>query len=90
MSQSIDGHHEFLLLFQPVPLPLAGIHTLHQRCQLPKSLLEGGVVRMGDSRVLEEVLDEEDIARDALDGLDQEVIKSQTTLAVFGSLLSGV
>lgn len=46
------------------------------------------MVRMGHGRVLEEVLDEEDIARDALDGFDQEVIESQATLAVLGSLLS--
>jgi hypothetical protein len=90
MSQSIDGDHEFLLLLQSVPLPLAGVHTLHQCRQLAKGLLERGVVGVGDGRVLEEVLDEEDIARDPLDGLDQEVIESQATLAVFGSLLNGV
>ena len=32
------------------------------------------MVRMGDSCVLEEVLDEEDVARNALDRFDQEVI----------------
>ena len=48
------------------------------------------MVRVGDGRVLEEVLNEEDVARDTLDGLDQEVVESQTTLAVFGSLLCGV
>ena len=46
------------------------------------------MVRVGHGRVLEEVLDEEDIARDPLDGLDQEVVESQATLAVLGSLLS--
>ena len=46
------------------------------------------MVRVGHGRVLEEVLDEEDVARDPLDGLDQEVIESQATLAVLGSLLS--
>ena len=48
------------------------------------------MVRVGDGRVLEEVLNEEDVARDTLDGLDQEVVESQTTLAVLGSLLCGV
>lgn len=88
MCQSIHCHHEFLLLLQPAPLPLAGVHTLHQRRQFTEGLLEGGVVRVGHGRVLEEVLDEEDVARDSLDGLDQEVVESQATLAVLGSLLS--
>lgn len=76
MSQSVYRHHQLLLLLQSSSLPLTGVDTLHQRRKLAEGLLQGGVVWVSDGRVLEEVLDEENVAGDSLDGLDQQVIES--------------
>ncbi len=49
--------------------------------------MERGVVRMTHRCVLEQVLDEENVARYSLDWLYEEIVECETTLAVFGSLL---
>ena len=76
MSQSVNRHHQLLLLLQSASLPLTGIDALHQCRKLAESLLQGGVVWVSDGRVLEEVLDEENVSGDSLDGLNQQVIES--------------
>ena len=47
------------------------------------------MIRVTNKRVLEKVLNEEDITRYPLNWLYEKIIKSETTFAVLGSLLRG-
>ena len=75
------------MVTDPSSLPLALVHFLRQHRQFPQGLLQGGVVRVGGASVLEEVLHEEYVTRDALDWLDQQVVQTQLPLAVSSTLL---
>lgn len=54
-----------------LPLPLTIVHSLCQHGQFSKGLLQGGVVGVCGGGVLKQVLDEEHVARNSLDGLDK-------------------
>ena len=88
LSQAIYSAHQFPVLSDTFSLPLTLIHLLRQHGQLAQGLLEGCVVGMAWGRMLEEVLNEEDVAGDALDRFDEEVIQGQFALTVTSSLLS--
>ena len=53
-----------------LPLSLTVIHSLCQHSEFSEGLLEGGVVWVGGGSVLEQVFNEEDIARNSLNGFD--------------------
>lgn len=47
------------------------------------------MVGVTDRRVFEQVLDEENVARYSLDGFYKQIIESEASLTVLGSLLRG-
>ena len=70
------------MVVHPLPLPLTVVNLLCQHCQLSESMLQGGVVRVWGSSVFQKVLDEEHIAWNSLDWLNEKVIQGQLSLIV--------
>lgn len=87
--QSVDSSQQLLLSLNAAGLPLPLIHPLSQRCEGLQGSLQVGVVRVTGGCVLEEVLNEEDISRDALDWLDEKVVETKLPFTVPRKLLGG-
>lgn len=70
-SKTIDSRQQLFLFLHSSHFSLTLIHSLYQSGQLIQSLLEGGVVWMRRRGVFQEILDEEEIARNPLNWFDK-------------------